>query len=63
MLASTLASTTEIGLVNSPRVPNYRQGAYAALPALREATTFGLRGGLRAVGYVRWDEDQAKLVR
>jgi omega-6 fatty acid desaturase (delta-12 desaturase) len=48
----------------NPRVPNYRlEEAYEALPALRDATTFGLLGGLRAVRYVLWDEDQARLVR
>ncbi|HUA52838.1 MAG TPA: fatty acid desaturase [Candidatus Sulfotelmatobacter sp.] len=48
----------------NPRVPNYRlQEAYEALPRLRAATTLGLLGGLRAVGYVLWDETQAKLVR
>lgn len=48
----------------NPRVPNYRlQEVSEALPALRAATTLGLRGGLRAVRFVLWDEDQAKLVR
>ena len=45
-------------------MPNYRlQEAADALPALGAATTFGLWGGLRALRYVLWDEDQAKLVR
>jgi omega-6 fatty acid desaturase (delta-12 desaturase) len=48
----------------NPRVPNYRlQAASDALPGLRPATTLGLLGGLNAVRYVLWDEDQAKLVR
>jgi omega-6 fatty acid desaturase (delta-12 desaturase) len=48
----------------NPRVPNYRlQEAYRATPALHAVTTFGLLGGLRAIRYVLWDEDQARLVR
>src|SRR5271156_2643531 len=48
----------------NPRVPNYRlQAASDALPALRPATTLSLLGGLNALRYVLWDEDQAKLVR
>jgi omega-6 fatty acid desaturase (delta-12 desaturase) len=48
----------------NPRVPNYRlQAVSEAMPALRPATTLDLFGGLRAVRYVLWDEDQARLVR
>jgi acyl-lipid omega-6 desaturase (Delta-12 desaturase) len=48
----------------NPRVPNYRlREAYDDLPALRGGPTIGLLGGLRAVRYALWDEDQARLVR
>jgi omega-6 fatty acid desaturase (delta-12 desaturase) len=48
----------------NPRVPNYRlQEAFEAIPELRPATILDLPGGLRAVRYVLWDEDQAKLIR
>jgi omega-6 fatty acid desaturase (delta-12 desaturase) len=48
----------------NPRVPNYRlQEACEAMPRLRAGTTLGFLAGLRAVRYVLWDEDQAKLVR
>jgi omega-6 fatty acid desaturase (delta-12 desaturase) len=48
----------------NPRVPNYRlPEAYKAMPALRAVPTIGLRGGLRAVCYALWDEDQGRLIR
>jgi omega-6 fatty acid desaturase (delta-12 desaturase) len=48
----------------NPQVPNYRlPEASEAVPALGAVTPLRLLGGLRAVRYVLWDEDQAKLVR
>lgn len=47
----------------NPRIPNYRlQECHEAIPALRDAPTLSLRDGLRALGFVLWDEERDRMV-
>lgn len=47
----------------NPRIPNYRlQECHEAIPAFRDAPTLSLRDGLRALGFVLWDEDRGRMV-
>jgi omega-6 fatty acid desaturase (delta-12 desaturase) len=47
----------------NPRIPNYRlQECHEAIPAFRDAPTLSLRDGLRALGFVLWDEERGRMV-
>ena len=47
----------------NPHVPNYRLAAcHRAIPALRDVPTLGIRSGMRALSFVLWDEERARMV-
>ncbi|MGE0254281.1 MAG: fatty acid desaturase [Alphaproteobacteria bacterium] len=47
----------------NPRIPNYRlQRCCEAIPALRQAPSLSLRGGLAAMRYALWDEGLQRMV-
>ncbi|MBM3561387.1 MAG: fatty acid desaturase, partial [Alphaproteobacteria bacterium] len=47
----------------NPRIPNYRlQRCCEAIPALRQAPSLTLRGGLAAMRYALWDEGLQRMV-
>jgi omega-6 fatty acid desaturase (delta-12 desaturase) len=47
----------------NPHVPNYRlEACHRAIPGLQDVPTLGIREGMKAITFVLWDEDRARMV-